>query len=75
MPKHHPGRSNKLHAMSGRPYLSISETADYLGVTTRTVRQMVSDGRLTAYHLGARVVRLRRNEIDAAMQPFGGAAC
>jgi len=35
---------------------------------------MVSDGRLTAYRLGARVVRLRRDEIDAAMVPFGGGA-
>lgn len=69
-----PGRSNKLHAEFGRPYLSISETADYLGVTTRTVRQAIADGRLTGYRLGARLVRLRRDEIDAAMRPFGGAA-
>ena len=56
------------------PYLSISETAGYLGVTTRTVRQMIADGRLTGYKLGARVVRLRRDEIDASLRPFGGAA-
>jgi excisionase family DNA binding protein len=62
-----PGRSNKLSA-----YLSISDTADYLDVTTRTVHQMIADGRLTAYRLGARVIRLRRDEIDAAMVPFGG---
>lgn len=60
--------------VSRRPYLSIAETADYLGVTTRTVRQMIADGRLTGYRLGARLVRLRRDEIDAALQPFGGAA-
>ena len=66
----HPGRSNKLTGS----YLSIGETADYLGVTTRTVRQMISDGRLVGRRLGARVIRLRRDEIDAAMQPFGGAA-
>ncbi|WP_085190670.1 helix-turn-helix domain-containing protein [Mycobacterium sp. IEC1808] len=64
---HHLGRSNKLPA-----YLSINDAAEYLGVTTRTIHQMVADGRLTAYRLGARVVRLRRDEIDAAMQPFGG---
>ncbi len=64
----------KATANSSRPYLSIGQTADYLGLTDRTVRQMVSDGRLTAYRLGPRVVRLRREEIDAAMQPFGGAA-
>lgn len=72
---HSPGRSDKLHASSSsRPYLSIGETADYLGITTRTVRQMIADGRLIGYKLGARVVRLRRDEIDAAMRPFGGAA-
>jgi excisionase family DNA binding protein len=64
-----PGRSNKLPA-----YMSISDAAEYLGVTTRTVHQMIADGRLTAYRLGARVVRLRRDEIDAAMVPFGGGA-
>jgi hypothetical protein len=34
---------------------------------------MIGDGRLTGYRSGARLVRLDRNEIDAAMQPFGGA--
>lgn len=66
--------SPALRAASERPYLSIAETADYLGITTRTVRQMVADGRLRGYKLGARVVRLRRDEIDSAMRPFGGAA-
>jgi excisionase family DNA binding protein len=56
------------------PYLSIAQTAEYLGVTERTVRQMIADGRLRGYRLGTRVIRLRRDEIDAAMQPFGGAA-
>lgn len=57
-----------------RHYVSLLEAAQYLGVTDRTVRQMIADGRLTGYRLGARVVRLRRDEIDAAMKPFGGAA-
>lgn len=69
-----PGKSNKYANASGRPYLSIAETADYLGVTTRTVRQAIADGRLVGYKLGQRLVRLRRDEIDAAMRPFGGAA-
>lgn len=71
-----PGRSNKIsHAGHvGRAYISINEAADYLGVTSRTIRQMVSDGRLRAYRSGHRLVRLRLEEIDAAMKPFGGAA-
>jgi excisionase family DNA binding protein len=57
-----------------RVYISVAGAAEYLGVTTRTVRQMIADGRLTGYRSGARLVRLDRNEIDSAMQPFGGAA-
>ncbi|BBY08167.1 excisionase family DNA-binding protein [Mycobacterium noviomagense] len=57
-----------------RAYVSISDAAQYLGVTTRTIRQMIADGRLRGYRSGSRLVRLRLNEIDAAMQPFGGAA-
>jgi excisionase family DNA binding protein len=67
------GRQNTLkHNNSSRKYVTLSEAADYLGVTPRTVRQMVADSRLRAYKLGDRVVRLRLDEIDAAMQPVGG---
>ena len=55
-------------------YLTIKQAAEYLGLTDRTVRQMIADGRLTGYRSGNRLVRLRIDEIDAAMQPFGGAA-
>jgi excisionase family DNA binding protein len=56
-----------------RRYVKVGEAAQYLHVTERTIRQMVADGRLTAYRSGRRLVRLDLNEIDAAMQPFGGA--
>ena len=55
-----------------RRYVSVNDAAEYIGVTDRTIRQMVSDGRLTAYRNGAKLVRLDLNEIDAAMVPFGG---
>jgi excisionase family DNA binding protein len=57
-----------------RRYVKVAEAADYLRVTDRTIRQMVADGRLTAYRSGGRLVRLDLNEVDAAMRPFGGAA-
>ncbi|WP_375488021.1 excisionase family DNA-binding protein [uncultured Mycobacterium sp.] len=57
-----------------RRYVKVSEAAEYLQVTTRTIRQMLADGRLRGYRSGGRLVRLDLNEIDAAMQPFGGAA-
>jgi len=57
-----------------RRYVKIVEAAEYLRVADRTIRQMIADGRLTAYRSGGRLVRLDLNEIDAAMVPFGGAA-
>jgi excisionase family DNA binding protein len=57
-----------------RRYVKLTEAAEYLGVTPRTVRQMVADGRLTGYRSGTRLVRVDLNEVDAAMKPFGGAA-
>ncbi|OBF86956.1 DNA-binding protein [Mycobacterium sp. 852002-51163_SCH5372311] len=57
-----------------RRWVSQQDAAEYLGVTDRTIRQMIADGRLTGYRSGTRLVRLDLNEIDAAMQPFGGAA-
>lgn len=58
----------------GRQYATMAQAAEYLGVTDRTIRQMIADGRLTGYRSGPRLVRVDLNEIDAAMQPFGGAA-
>lgn len=55
-------------------YITILQAAEYLGVTDRTVRQMIADGRLRGYRSGSRLVRLRVDEIDSAMQPFGGHA-
>ncbi|WP_372493970.1 excisionase family DNA-binding protein [Mycolicibacterium neoaurum] len=57
----------------GRRWATTQKAAEYLGVTDRTIRQMVADGRLRAYRSGGRVVRIDLNELDAAMEPFGGA--
>jgi excisionase family DNA binding protein len=46
-------------------YVKISEAAEYIHCTERTVRQMVYDGRLRAYRSGARLIRLDLNDIDA----------
>ncbi|WP_045821118.1 excisionase family DNA-binding protein [Williamsia herbipolensis] len=51
-----------------RRYAKPKVAAEYLGVTVRTIENMVADGRLTAYRLGSRVVRIDLNEVDAAME-------
>jgi excisionase family DNA binding protein len=57
---------------SARRWATTLEAAEYLGVSDRTIRQMVADGRLTAYRNGPRLVRIDLNEVDGAMEPFGG---
>jgi excisionase family DNA binding protein len=61
-------------ANAHRRYAKLSEAAEYLGVTDRTIRAMIADGRLIGYRSGNRLVRVDLNEVDAAMKPFGGAA-
>jgi excisionase family DNA binding protein len=54
-------------------FLSITDTATHLGMTERTVRSMLADGRLRGYRIG-RTIRIARADIEAALVPFGGAA-
>jgi excisionase family DNA binding protein len=77
MPETRPNRYARRHpdaAPAARRWASIQDVADYLKVTDRTVRQMIADSRLRGYRSGKRLIRLDLNEVDAAMQPFGGAA-
>ena len=69
----HPHGARRRHpdTLSSRRWISINEASDYLGVTERTIRQMIADGRLVGYR-NKTFIRLDLNEIDAAMQPYGG---
>lgn len=54
-----------------RRWATIQHVADHLGVTDRTVRQMIADGRLNGYRNGQRLVRLDLNEVDDSMRKMG----
>ncbi|RFZ08111.1 excisionase family DNA-binding protein [Mycobacterium marinum] len=69
-----PARPTPTENRAIRRYGKISEAAEVLGVTTRTIRQMIADGRLIGYRSGSRLVRVDLNQIDDIMRPFGGAA-
>ncbi len=43
---------------------ATTREAEYLGVTDRTIRQMISDGRLRDHRSGGRAFRLDLDEID-----------
>ena len=48
------------------PWLTRAQVAALIGVTTRAVDVMTADGRLRKYKNGERVVRFRRDEVEAA---------
>jgi excisionase family DNA binding protein len=60
--------------MGRHTMITQQQAAEYLGVTDRTVRQMIADGRLRGYRVGPRLIRLRLDEVEDALQPIGGAA-
>ena len=45
-------------------YLTIGEAAEQLRLTDRGVRKMIADGRLPAYRVGGRALRIRRADLD-----------
>ena len=62
-----------MPAVVGRRYASIKQTAEYLGIGERTVRDKIAAGLLVAYRNGG-IIRLDLNEVDAAMVSVGGDA-
>ena len=55
---------------SPRRWLSQQQAADYLGVTDRTIRNLISRGVVRGYRLGTRSVRIDARELDAALRPI-----
>ena len=49
---------------------SIPQAAEYLGVSTKTIRRWGSAGRITLYRAGPRLIRVDLNELDAMLRPI-----
>ena len=49
--------------------LTIAEAAKMLKVSTVTLRRWIKQGRLPAYHVGPRKVRIRREDLTKALTP------
>lgn len=49
-----------------RHYITIAEAAEYLQISSRTVRRLIADGELNGYRMGRsrRTIRVDLNEID-----------
>lgn len=49
-------------------YVSLEEAAEMMSMSTRTIRRRISDGTIPAYQCGRRSVRLRLDELEAALR-------
>ena len=54
-------------------WATIEGVADHLGMSTVTVRRMISAGDLTGYRVGKRAIRIDLNEVDALLVPIPSA--
>lgn len=52
-----------------RRWIDQREAAEYLGITDRTLRRMIAAGKLPAYRLGPRLLRIDVADLDALMRP------
>jgi excisionase family DNA binding protein len=50
--------------------ISVAEAAKILQVSVPTVKRWLRDGRLPAYHLGPRYVRIRRADLQRVLRPL-----
>lgn len=46
--------------------VSLSAAAEYANVHPRTLRRQIASGRLTAYRVGARLIKIDLNELEAS---------
>jgi excisionase family DNA binding protein len=47
----------------GQKKVSIAQVAEQYELSTRTVRRYIAEGRLTAYRIGPRVIRLDAEQV------------
>lgn len=46
-------------------YLTLAKAAEWYGVSTRTLRRRISEGKLKAYKVGPRSIRVRAADVAA----------
>ena len=53
---------------------SLANAAEYADLSQRTIRRYVAAGRLRAYRVGPRLLKVDLDDLDALLTPVGGAA-
>ncbi len=62
-------RQNSTDA-SRRKNMTLAEAAKWYGVSQRTLRRRVAEGRLRAYRVGPRAIRVSVADLDALAEPI-----
>ncbi|WP_045380137.1 helix-turn-helix domain-containing protein [Mycobacterium kyorinense] len=53
---------------------SLSAAAEIANVHPRTLRRYIASGRLTAYRVGPRLLKVSLDDLEALLVPVGGGA-
>jgi len=51
-------------------YASLATGAEYAHCSIKTLRRRISDGSLTGYRMGPRLIRVDLNELDRLLRPI-----
>ena len=51
-------------------WATLEAAAGYIAVSSKSIRRMISQGQITGYRAGDRLIRVDLNELDALMSPI-----
>ena len=54
-------------------YLSLEEAAEVMSLSVKTIRRRIADGTIPAYQCGRRPIRIRLDDLEAALRPIRSA--
>ena len=49
-------------------YLSLEEAAEVMSLSVKTMRRRIADGTIPAYQCGRRPIRIRLDDLEAALR-------
>jgi excisionase family DNA binding protein len=56
---------------SQRRHPGLNEAAEIAGVHKRTMRRWIAEGRIRAYRIGPRLIKVDIDDLEALLQPIG----
>lgn len=60
--------------MSAKRLISLTQAAETLGVDPRTIRRYIAAGRLPAYRIGPRLIKIDAADLAKLVRPCGAAS-